>query len=190
MGASKLLLPIRGRPLIASLVESLGEAVERILILVRCDDLRLQEALADLSGVTVVLADREPPDMRHSVQQLLAHLDCSDDNGSNDGWLLTPPTIRLLLRRLWNRCVMAFSGSLERCISLSFRDDEGTRCLSRLAESEGFGTSTIDRHQCSLLRLAEVQVVEHEVGEPSILWDLDTPEDYGRFLQSLEGPPT
>src|SRR5262245_54098447 len=93
MGAPKLLLPLGGRTVIEHLLESWrASAVDRIVVVVRADDVRLLNVLSQSFGTTtdVLTASVPPPDMKASVQLALGHIRETYAPAPQDAWLVAP----------------------------------------------------------------------------------------------------
>ena len=115
MGASKLLLELGGRPVIVHLLESLlaSSAVTQVAIVVRRDDQNLQELLAGLDEdrLRVIVPERDPEQMRQSVEVALTNLQATQQLQPEDAWALIPADHPLLssgtfdrLVRRWQTC--------------------------------------------------------------------------------------
>jgi len=186
MRTHKLLLPVGDRRVIDHLISALAAVVDDLFLLRRRDDLELRQALASHPEVLVVEADDDPPEMRDSVELLLDHVSrtCRPDDG--DGWLLCPADHPVVHRSVLETLIRAFREHPGAIHLPTYQDRGGhpllipwslARHTSELPPGEGIN---------ALKRLPGVEVLRHPVDEPSILWDLDTPEDYQRLLKALE----
>ncbi|HVJ85785.1 MAG TPA: nucleotidyltransferase family protein [Caulifigura sp.] len=186
MRTHKLLLAVGGRPVIDHLVTALTHAADEVFLLRRSDDLELRQALAIHPEVHVVEAQTDPPEMRDSVQLLLDHVSRTCRPTDDDGWLLCPADHPVIRRNVVDMLVRAFQERPQAMHLPTHYDRNGHPVLipwslaSRVRElpaTEGLN---------ALKRFPGVEVVRHPVQDPSVLWDLDTPEDYQRLLTTLE----
>jgi molybdenum cofactor cytidylyltransferase len=186
MRTHKLLLPVGDRRVIDHLVSALASAADEVFLLRRKNDLELRQALALHPEVLVVEAEHDPPEMRDSVEVLLDHVSRTCQPNGNDGWLLCPADHPVVHRNVLETLILAFRARPDAMHLPTCHDRNGhpllipwslTRRLHELPPGEGLN---------ALKRLPDVEVVRHAVEDPSILWDLDTPEDYQRLLKTLE----
>jgi len=185
MRAHKLLLPVGDRRVIDHLVTGLAQAADEVFLLRRGDDLELREALAAHPGVHVVEARSDPQEMRDSVQLLLDHVSRTCRPGDSDGWLLYPADHPVIRPTVLELLIHAFRERPQAMHLPTHHDRNGhpllvpwalARRVRELPPTEGIN---------ALKRLPGVEVVRHPVEDPSILWDLDTPDDYKRLLTML-----
>ncbi|HVJ66596.1 MAG TPA: nucleotidyltransferase family protein [Caulifigura sp.] len=186
MRTHKLLLPVGDRRVIDHLLDALGAVADDVFLLRRKDDLELRQALATHPEVLVVEAESDPPEMRDSVQLLLDHVSRTCRPDDNDGWLLCPADHPVVARNILEMLIQAFQVRPGAMHLPTYKDRNGhptlipwslARRVRELPAGEGLN---------SLKQLPGVEVVRHPVDDPSILWDLDTPEDYQRLLTTLE----
>ncbi len=107
MGTAKLMLPWRGRPLMAHVIDAWQQSrVNRLVVVARRDDRPLVEFLQN-QDVLLVLPEVPPPQMRDSVQ---VALDCISEQfvlRADDSWLLAPADLPQLSPQVINRVVTA-----------------------------------------------------------------------------------
>jgi molybdenum cofactor cytidylyltransferase len=181
MGRPKLLLPYRGRPLVAAVVEALrAGGAARIVLVTAPDDGELW-AWAESAGVTVAVNPAPERGMLSTIQEGVTCL------GSSPEILLISPadlprlragSVSELLRR------MAETGA-----PLAVPVHEGKRghplALAPALIPEIFSLDPAiglkqlrDHHASELLEVA--------VDDPGVIQDVDTPEDYERLGESAE----
>lgn len=186
MRTHKLLLPVGDRRVIDHLVSALASAADEVFLLRRKDDFELRQALAGHPEVLVVEAESDPPEMRDSVELLLDHVSRTCRPDDDDGWLLCPADHPVVHREVLETLISGFRARSD-AMHLPTCDGRNGHPLlipwslalrvRELPAGEGLN---------ALKRLPDVEVVKHPVDDRSVLWDLDTPEDYQRLLQMLE----
>jgi molybdenum cofactor cytidylyltransferase len=186
MRTHKLLLPVGDRRVIDHLISALSSAADEVFLLRRKDDLELGQALTSHPNVRVVEAESDPPEMRDSVELLLGHVSRMCQPDDDDGWLLCPADHPVVNLSVLETLLVAFRARPNAMHLPTYQSRNGhpllipwslARRVYELPPGEGLN---------SLKRLPDVVVVQHPVEDPSILWDIDTPEDYQRLLQTLE----
>lgn len=187
MGTSKLLLELAGKTFIRRLAESLnGLQIAAVCVLIRADDQALKAELQTCENLDVIVADPSPSDMKESVQQLLTYVQVKWTPTDRDAWLLIPgdhPVVEsAVLDRLWK----------ESRNKIIVPVHEGRRGHPTLfpwwCSSEVFQLP--DDSGVNFLLQDGERVHEVPCPEPSVLWDIDTPEDYervsGHFCDSTQ----
>ncbi len=184
MGRPKLTLPLGDRTILEHLIAALHRAeVEHVLVVVG-PHVREIAVLADCAGACVYRLSTETPDMRTTVERGLDWLEEHHRPRTDDAWLLVPadhpaldPAAMLELNRArrnhpeFSIFVPTYRGQRGHPLLLTWRHVEGIRAHPR---DEGLNT---------YVRSQTAQTLEVPVEMESILWDLDTPEDYQRLLQ-------
>jgi molybdenum cofactor cytidylyltransferase len=90
MGQPKLLIPLAGRPLVLHTLDAWQRsAVERVAVVVRPADGELINTLV-AAKVDIVVAPRDPPDMKASIGYGLAHIRATYHPDPQDAWLVAP----------------------------------------------------------------------------------------------------
>ncbi|QDT55408.1 2-C-methyl-D-erythritol 4-phosphate cytidylyltransferase [Caulifigura coniformis] len=186
MRTHKLLLPVGHRRVIDHLVTALAHATDEVFVLRRSDDVDLREALACHPGVHVVEAGSDPDEMRDSVQLLLDHISRTCRPADDDGWLLSPADHPVIERTVLELLIDAFRERSTAMHLPTYHERNGHPLLAPWALARRVRELPPTEGVNALKRLPDVEVVRHPVENPSILWDLDTPEDYERLLTTLE----
>jgi molybdenum cofactor cytidylyltransferase len=182
MGQPKLILPIRGMPLISRVVAALRDGgAGRVVVVApsRFEEgaIALIEA-AEAQGAEIVVPDQPTLDMRASVELALARL---AEGLELTSLLLTPGDIPGLSRQAVARVIEASIGSPGRIIVPLHEGRRGhplllpwplAREIPRLPA--GVGVNAL---------LAEYgALIDHvAINEPGCLDDIDTPDDYRRW---------
>jgi molybdenum cofactor cytidylyltransferase len=186
MGQAKLLLPFRGRTVIAQVLEVLRHpAIARTVVVVRPDDAALRAEVSACRG-TPLIPDAPPPEMRNSVEFALRWLERECKPDAADGWLLSPADHPLLDREVLDRLIQRWQEGNAPILIPTCNGRRGHPALFRWELTREVFELPADVGLNELVRRHEKEVVELETGRPSILADLDTPEDYARLL---ENPP-
>uniref|UniRef100_A0A7C4LN32 Nucleotidyltransferase family protein n=1 Tax=Schlesneria paludicola TaxID=360056 RepID=A0A7C4LN32_9PLAN len=190
MGQPKLLLPLGGRTILAHVLAALDlpEVVCRAVIL-RSDDAALR-AEAVRCRANVIIPPRDPPDMRASVECGLAWIQAAQQPADHDAWLLLPADHPLLDRGVLAHLLDHFSRFRPAFLVPTFRGRRGHPLLARWDTVPELRSLPPDVGLNHLLRQRAGDVRELAVESPTVLCDLDTPEDYARLLRQFDAPPT
>lgn len=183
MGQPKLILAIAGQTVIARLVQTLRQGGAEPVVVVtpprEAPGAGLLIDEADRAGALVVVAESRPPEMRVSFELGLAHLERSAHPSvillcPADSPGITPSVVAQLVEQAQKVpeaiLIPTFQGRRGHPIVLPWGMALKSRELPR-----GAGLN-------SLVALHAAEVVEVEVAEPGVLDDLDTPEDYQRWV--------
>ncbi|HEX2644515.1 MAG TPA: nucleotidyltransferase family protein [Thermoanaerobaculia bacterium] len=187
MGRPKLLLPFRGRPVVAGVVEALRRAgVGPIVLVTSAERTDIQE-WARAAGLLLAVNPAPERGMLSSIQTGVAALGGGDDLARRREVLLVAPadlpglqaaTVTELLRR-----------QAESAAPLAVPVAGGRRGHP-LAIAPGLipeiATLDLDVGLRQLLDRHAAEVLEVEVEDPGAVDDVDTPQDYERLL----GPST
>jgi molybdenum cofactor cytidylyltransferase len=190
MGRPKLALPLGDRSVLEHGVVALRQGgVEHVLVVVGPHVPELVP-LAERVKAHVLLLPEETPDMRATVQRGLDWLEDHFQPQPNDLWLLVPadhptlsPTIvrtLVLARQQHNNhsvVVPTFQGRRGHPVVIDWKHVAGMRSLP-----EGVGLNVYLRQQTR-------ETLEWPVESPTVLCDLDTPEDYERLREEFDSGP-
>jgi molybdenum cofactor cytidylyltransferase len=182
MGRPKLILPVRGIPLIARVVAALRDGGADRVVVVAPSKLE-PGAMAligavEAEGAEVVVPDRPTLDMRASVELGLIHL---SEGPEPAALLITPGDIPGLTRDAVSRVITAWLESPERIVVPEYQGRRGHPLLlpwplaTRIPGlPPGLGVN-------ALLGDLANSIVEVAIDDPDLSEDLDTPEDYRRL---------
>jgi molybdenum cofactor cytidylyltransferase len=190
MGRPKLTLPLGGRTVIECVVNALQQAqVEEVLVVV-APHLPELATLAARVGANVLQLSEETADMRATVEQGLAWLEERFQPAPDADWLLCPAdhpaldpgVIRHLIQSRQTGSsasilIPTFQGKRGHPTLISWRHVAGMRALP-----PGLGLNAYIRQHAA-------EIEEVPVPSPSVLWDLDTPEDYERIQKVMSDRP-
>jgi molybdenum cofactor cytidylyltransferase len=180
MGTQKLLLPYAGKTVIRHIVDQLiASSVQRVLVVVGADRERTAGVLAD-TAVTFIPNDDPNADMLSSVRCGLRAVRNECDGvlvALGDQPSISPAIVDQLIAGFNppRRSIIVPTHSGRRghpiLFACAFRDEV-------LSQFDGTGLR-------GLLLAHPVEVLELETGAPSVLSDMDNPEDYRRELERL-----
>jgi molybdenum cofactor cytidylyltransferase len=179
MGRPKLSLPLGDRTVIEHVVGTLrAGGVERVLVVVG-HQVPEVGSLALTAGAEVLVLNQPTPDMRATVEHGLVWLESRYRPAEDDPWLLVPADCPLVAPAVIRRLLAA--------------DGPGSIVIPVHAGRRGHPTRFAWRHAAGIRALPAGQgintfiqteeVIEVPVEEAGVLADLDTPEDYERFVR-------
>ncbi len=177
----KLLMDWHGRAVVDHVLDAwTRSAVDRVVIVVRRDDVELQRICRAYESVDVVIPDVDPEDMKRSIGWGLEHLRQSYGPEPPDRWLVAPADLPTLGEELINRVLIA-SRNAESIV------------VPRFGGLQGHPVSFPWRLASDVFSLQSEQGINHIVAAQGAVWldfpaaerpgDIDTPEDY----QKLKG---
>jgi molybdenum cofactor cytidylyltransferase len=184
MGRPKLLLPLGSGTVIGRMLAVLQPpAIAATVVVVRPDDEPLRAAVAQ-SGAIPLLPDIAPEEMRQSVEHALRYIEQQFHPRPEEGWLLAPADHPLLEAAVVGRLICEWRASPGRIVVPIHRGRRGHPALFPFALAAEVFRLPADQGLNRLVQLHASLVWQVEVDSPSVLADLDTPEDYER----LRGP--
>jgi CTP:molybdopterin cytidylyltransferase MocA len=185
MGQPKLLLPWGGRTILDHVLTALHEAgVTHTLVVVGPQGAQLAEH-ARAGGAWVVQLADETPDMRATVEHGLHWLSERFSPAADDAWLLVPADHPTLHAEVIRRLAEARQTSPQHSIFVpTHQGRRGHPTLLAWKHVAGVRALPADAGLNTYIRSQGAQTLEVPVSDPTILWDLDTPADYERLLQS------
>jgi molybdenum cofactor cytidylyltransferase len=191
MGAPKLLLDLGGQTVIARVLAALSQAglAERIVVLHPQDDALRHEV--ERQGGRALLPPSPPPEMRDSIavglRQMAREIAKRGDKTDLDSpWLLIPADHPVVLAETVTILLEAARRDPGRILVPTHDGRRGHPTLfcwkhaleiDQIPDGEGFNW---------ILKRHSADVIEIAVASPSVLVDLDTPEDYERLRKLWE----
>lgn len=180
MGRPKLLLPFRGRPLVAGVVDALrGGGVDTIVLVTAPGDEELR-TWARTAGVAVAVNPDPERGMLSTIQQGLAAVGGAAALAERSEALLVSPadlpnldagTVAVLLQRMEETgallAVPVYRGKRGHPLAIA------PALISEVEALDSTLKQLRDRHEAELL--------EVEVDDPGVVQDVDTPEEYERL---------
>ncbi len=183
MGKPKLLLSWNGQTIVEKLVNTIKQSgVFEILVVTRPDDVDLQTILKQLPVITVI-PETPPEDMKASVQRGLERIEKQFNITDQDAWMLTPADYPLVQPSTVNTILNEWKHSEADILIPVYKGQKGHPILLKwklaknvfnLRENEGVNSVINDEKWVQ-------QLVS--VNDSGILQDIDTPEDYQKYLQ-------
>lgn len=181
MGRPKLLLPWQGQPILEHVLAAWkASAVECVVVVVHPDDVEIAE-LARRCGAETIVPDEPPPDMKASVGHALRFLAERFAPRDNDLWLLSPADVPRLDDKAIDFVIAAARKNPGRIVVPRHNDRRGHPVALPWALAAEVATLPADQGVNALLE--RHGVVEVDYPEPTILADLDTPDDYRRLRE-------
>ena len=184
MGQPKLILPIDGVPLIVRVVTALRQGgAETVVVIVPPAEVPGAIPLADAArraGADVVVAEQPPPDMRASVELGLARLAAGTAPttvllapGDSPG--LSPDVVARVIAQ-----AKAAPGAIIRPEARGRRGHPVALPWSLATKIAGLPP---DAGVNTLVRWHKDIIISIDVDNPTVIDDLDTPEDYERWTR-------
>jgi molybdenum cofactor cytidylyltransferase len=187
MGRPKLSLPLGGRMVLEHVISALQEGgISEILVVLGPHVAHLSSALHRAGARVLVPAD-ETFTMRETVEQGLTWLENRFHPDRSESWflvpadypILEPAIIRKLIRkrernRRYSIFIPTYQGRRGHPALIGWKHVDAIRALP-----QEIGLNVYLRRQ-------QKRTLEVPVDSPTILWDLDTPEDYERILAAWE----
>jgi molybdenum cofactor cytidylyltransferase len=189
MGRPKLTLPLGDRTILEHVIAALRQAeVEHILVVAGPHVPELAD-LADRAGAVVCRLSKETADMRATVELGLDWLEQRHRPRPDDTWLLVPadhPAVDPAVILELDRARMNHPG-----LSIfvpTYRGQRGHPLLLTWQHVEGIRQHPRDQGLNTYVRSRINQTLEVPMDNESILWDLDTPDEYQRYISEAKKP--
>jgi molybdenum cofactor cytidylyltransferase len=182
MGRPKLALPLGDGTVLGHVVEALRQAeVEHILVVVGPHVPELVP-LAEAAGAAVLLLAEQTADMRATIDQGLTWLETRFRPGNEESWLLAPADHPVLQPSVVRQLLRAQERNRHCSIVVpAFHGRRGHPALLRWGHVAQIRKLPAHQGLNVYLRRHAAATLEVEVESASILWDLDTLEDYERL---------
>ncbi len=184
MGRPKLLLPSQGTTILGRLMSALD--TPRVLcscVVMRADDRELQRE-AERHSAWVVQPAVDPPDMRTSVEVALTKIEQRFSPLPHDAWVLVPADHPWLSPELLAELLTAWDQTAADILVPTFDGQRGHPTVFRWSTVAEIRTIPPNEGLNRLVRRQPDRVTEWPCRHPEVLYDLDTPEDYQRLLES------
>ena len=184
MGQPKLLMKIGRETVIARLLRQLMRLkFASLRVLGRAEDEELQAEVRK-AGAEFVVPEFNPPDMRVSVELLLDAVGHSVTTDAEVGWLLIPADHPIVEQSVLERLIESWQETPDRIVVPVNSGHRGHPAVFPWSSTQELSKIPQDQGINWLLRHGGNPVREIECSEASVLWDLDTPDDFAK-IQSL-----
>ncbi|MCA9238238.1 MAG: NTP transferase domain-containing protein [Planctomycetales bacterium] len=188
MGASKLLLPMRGATLIDAVLRAwIESAVTQTVVVVRAADVALAERCRR-HDVHVVAVDAEPREMRDSLEIGLQYAARRFAPQVDDAWLVAPADLPGLNAKSINAVLARYEPAAPRVVIPLGDGRPGHPVLLPWSEAAAFrsmrGAGGLD---CFLRDRPAGKTDAFEPVDGVVRGDLDTPDDLRRWTSDATG---
>lgn len=186
MGQPKLLLPWQGATVIEHVLAQWRQsAVDEVLLVVHREDAELA-AVARAAGVEVLVPATPPPEMRDSVQHALAAITTRPDWNEQDVWLLAPADMPTLSATVIDQVLAAHDPQSPAIVVPRHAGKRGHPVLFPGTLAARVSEIPPDQGINVLLQAYPVRYLE--TAPPSVLQDIDTPDEYQALERETRGP--
>ena len=179
MGEDKLLLPWRGATVVDAVINAWRDS--GVTAVVAVANPRNQRLIAHLHncGIDVVVPDRPPAEMKHSVQLALQFIAAEYRPTEVDCWLLAPADMPQLSPAVIRNLIEAAEQMVEEIAVPTHGGRRGHPVIFRWALAEKTFALADNEGVNSLF--ARHPVMQLDLGVAGVPADIDTPEDYERL---------
>lgn len=185
MGEPKLLMQVGESTVIERLLMVLQAAgVNQTVVVCRKTDHAIQHLLKH-TDAKIVMPNVDPSDMRQSVQYALDHIRVDLSPANSDGWMLIPADHPVLTVATVSRLIAEWKTSAAPIVVPVHQTKRGHPTLFGWQLVQQIPLIPADRGLNQLLKDERNTIHEVDVDDPTVLFDLDTPEDYQRMLGLL-----
>jgi len=184
MGRPKLNLPWKGRTVLEHAVAAMTQGgVNAVVVVIGPGNKELQ-TLAQAAGAAVLELDRETADMRETVERGLKWIQDRYQPVADDGWLLLPADHPAVETQVVQQLLAAHLQQPACSIVVPvFEQRRGHPAWIAWHHVAGIRATAAGKGLNTYFRQYSNETLEVAVSTASILWDLDTPEDYQRLVK-------
>jgi len=189
MGRPKLALPLGDRTILEHVIAALRQAeIEHILVVVGAHVAELAD-LAESAGAYVCIIEALPTGMRGTVEHGLRWLEERFEPRPEDTWLLTPADHPALDASVVTRLQAVYAAEVQFSIVLpTYKGRRGHPTLFAWEHVAAIRAWPAELGLNSYVRQHISETLEVAVNSASVLWDMDTPEDYEWLRQNWPVP--
>lgn len=186
MGQQKLLMEIGGQTVISRLINALSDSrISSISVSVRSDDQELQAEVERL-GARVVIPEHDPEEMKESVAAILNSLSGEVAQPASAGWMLIPSDHPFIDPDTRQRVIEAWESSLDSIIVATHEGQRGHPTIFPWSVADRIDEIPENRGLNWFLQENRIPIKEVECKHPSVLWDIDSPEDFQRISNFIQ----
>ncbi len=187
MGRPKLSLPLGDRTVIEHVISALQEAGLSDILVVLGPHVAHLSALLHRAGARVLVPADETHTMRATVEQGLTWLENRFHPRPTESWFLVPADYPILEPAIVRKLVRKHQRNRRYSIFLpTYQGRRGHPALIGWKHVQAIRALPPEVGLNVYLRRQQKRTLEVAVDSPTILWDLDTPEDYARILASWD----
>jgi molybdenum cofactor cytidylyltransferase len=185
MGRPKLALPLGDRTILEHVLAALRQAeIEHVLVVIGPDFAELA-ALAESTGASVCSLAEPTHGMRDTVEHGLRWLEERFGPQPEDTWLLAPADLPALDASIVPQLESAYAAHPEFSIAIpTYRGRRGHPTLFAWKHVAAIRAWPAELGLNTYVRQQAAQTLEVPVTSASVLWDMDTPEDYEWLRQN------
>jgi molybdenum cofactor cytidylyltransferase len=185
MGRPKLALPLGERTILEHVVAALRQAeIEHILVVIGSHVAELA-SLAESAGAYICIIEALPTGMRGTVEHGLRWLEERFQPRPEDTWLLMPADHPALDASIVPQLGSAYAAHPQSSIVLpTYRGRRGHPTLFSWKHVAAIRAWPAHLGLNTYVRQHVAQTLEVPVNSASVLWDMDTPEDYEWLRQN------
>jgi len=187
MGRPKITLPLGERTVLEHVISALQKAgIEHILVVLGAHVAHMSDLL-HRAGARVLVPAEETHTMRATVEQGLTWLENRFHPKPSDSWFLVPADYPILEPAIVRKLVRKRQSNRHYSIFIpTYEGRRGHPALIGWRHVPLIRSSPPDIGLNVYLQRHKKKTLEVPVDSPTILWDLDTPEDYQRILAAWE----
>lgn len=183
MGSPKALLPISGIPFIEEIVRALkGTKVDDIIIVVGHHAAEIQGQIAHLP-ITVVVNEDYKRGQLSSLVAAIRSLQSRTDSKKVDGLLVHLVDHPFISPPLVDEMIDRFYRSKKLIVVPRYRGRRGHPVLFSRALFSEFLSAPVDQGAKAVVRAHQDETLEIETEYEGVTIDIDTPEEYRRYLE-------
>jgi len=187
MGRPKLSLPLGDRSVLEHVISALQEGGITDILVVLGPHVAHMSAVLHRAGARVLVPADETHTMRETVEQGLTWLDNRFHPGPADSWFLIPADYPILEPAILRKLMRKRERNRRYSIFIpTYHGRRGHPALIGWKHVEAIRSLPPETGLNVYLRRQQKRTLEVPVDSPTILWDLDTPEDYERILAAWE----
>jgi molybdenum cofactor cytidylyltransferase len=187
MGRPKVTLPLGGRTVLEHVIAALQKAGIADILVVLGQHVDAMSPLLHRAGARVLVPADETHTMRATVEQGLTWLENRFHPSPTESWFLVPADYPILEPVILQKLIR--KRQMNRTFSIFIPTYHGRRGHPALIGWNHVAAIRALPSEIGLnlyLRRQVKHTLEVPVESPTILWDLDTPEDYQRILAAWE----
>jgi molybdenum cofactor cytidylyltransferase len=185
MGQPKLALPLGERTILEHVIAALRQAeIEHILVVIGPHVPELA-VLAKSAGAEVCSFAEPTRGMRETVEHGLRCIEERFHPRHDDSWLLAPPDHPALDASVVTRLASAYAAEPEFSILIpTYLGRRGHPTLFAWKHVPAIQAFCVEHGLNTFVRQRVTETLEVAVDSPTVLWDMDTPEDYEWLRQN------